>query len=101
MEACEHCERHFKQKPRSEKEIKQLVNRINRIVGQLGGIKRMIEENRYCGEVLIQVSAVENAVRSFGYLVLEEHMDTCVTEMIRAGDPDIVKETVELVKKLN
>ena len=91
----------YKHTPRSEEAKKKLLNRLNRVIGQLGGIKRMIEENRYCGEVLIQVSAVENAVRSFGYLVLEEHMDTCVTEMIRAGDPDIVKETVELVKKLN
>ena len=61
----------------------------------------MIEENRYCGEVLVQVSAVESAVRSFGYLVLEDHMRTCVSEKIRAGDENIVKETVELIKKLN
>ena len=65
------------------------------------GIKKMIEENRYCGEVLVQVSAVESAVRSFGYLVLEDHMRTCVSEKIRAGDENIVRETVELIKKLN
>ena len=81
--------------------MRSLVNRLNRIMGQLGGIKKMIEENRYCGEVLVQVSAVESAVRSFGYLVLEDHMRTCVSEKIRAGDENIVKETVELIKKLN
>ena len=61
----------------------------------------MIEENRYCGEVLVQVSAVESAVRAFGYLVLEDHMNTCVREKIMAGDEAIVKETVELIKKLS
>lgn len=101
MERCEHCETHFKGTPRSEEQIKNLVTRLNRIAGQLGGIKKMIEENRYCGEVLVQVSAVESAVRAFGYLVLEDHMNTCVSEKIRAGDETIVGETVELIKKLS
>ncbi len=101
METCEKCENHYKETPRYDEEVRSLVNRLNRIMGQLGGIKKMIEENRYCGEVLVQVSAVESAVRSFGYLVLEDHMRTCVSEKIRAGDENIVKETVELIKKLN
>ncbi len=101
METCEKCENHYKETPRGDEEVRSLVNRLNRIMGQLGGIKKMIEENRYCGEVLVQVSAVESAVRSFGYLVLEDHMRTCVSEKIRAGDENIVKETVELIKKLN
>ncbi len=101
METCEKCENHNNETPRGEEEVRSLVNRLNRIMGQLGGIKKMIEENRYCGEVLVQVSAVESAVRSFGYLVLEDHMRTCVSEKIRAGDENIVKETVELIKKLN
>ena len=70
-------------------------------MGQLNGIKKMVEENRYCGEVLVQVSAVESAVRAFGYQILEEHLATCVSEKIRAGDESIVSETVELIKKLN
>ena len=101
MDHCKGCEMRYKGTPRSEGQIKQLVSRLNRISGQLSGIKKMVEENRYCGEVLVQVSAVESAVRAFGYLVLEDHLATCVSERIRAGDADVVKETVELVKKLN
>lgn len=101
MKGCKGCREHFKDVPRSEQQVKNLVNRLNRISGQIAGIKRMVEENRYCGEVLVQVSAVESAVRAFGYLVLEDHMNTCVSEKIRAGDENIVRETVELIKKLN
>jgi DNA-binding FrmR family transcriptional regulator len=64
------------------------------------GIKAMLEENRYCGDILIQISAAESALRSIGYLVLEEHLATCVTDKIKSGDKEIIKETVELVKKL-
>ena len=101
MERCEGCKERFKERPRSEQEIKSLVSRLNRIVGQLNGIRKMVEENRYCGEVLVQVSAVESAVRAFGYQILEEHLATCVSDKIRAGDESIVSETVELIKKLN
>ena len=101
MEHCEGCAAHYKHTPLDEGEIGGLVNRLNRIVGQLNGIKKMVEENRYCGEVLVQVSAVESAVRAFGYQILEEHLATCVSEKIRAGDESIVSETVELIKKLN
>lgn len=101
MKGCEGCRERFKDVPRSEQQVKNLINRLNRISGQIAGIKKMVEENRYCGEVLVQVSAVESAVRAFGYLVLEDHMNTCVSEKIRAGDENIVRETVELIKKLN
>ena len=101
MERCEGCKERFKACPRSEQEIKSLVSRLNRIAGQIGGIKKMIEDNRYCGEVLVQVSAAESAMRAFGYLILEEHLATCVSDKIRAGDESIVSETVELIKKLN
>lgn len=101
MQQCERCAAKYKQTPRDEKETKSLVNRLNRIMGQIGGIKKMIEENRYCGEVLVQVSAAESALRAFGYLILEDHMQTCVSEKIKEGDGEIVKETVELIKKLN
>lgn len=101
MQQCERCAAKYKQTPRDEMQTKSLVNRLNRIMGQIGGIKKMIEENRYCGEVLVQVSAAESALRAFGYLILEDHMQTCVSEKIKEGDGEIVKETVELIKKLN
>ena len=89
-----------KHTPRSQGQQKQLQNRLSRMIGQLNGISRMLEENRYCGDILIQISAAESALRSLSYLILEEHLGTCVTEKIMSGDKDIIKETVELVKKL-
>ena len=86
--------------PRSEEELRKLKNRLNRMVGQLNGIGRMLDENRYCGDILIQISAVERALQSFGYTVLLSHMESCVTEEVRGGNPDIMAETMELMKKL-
>lgn len=86
--------------PREEKELRQLKNRLNRMIGQLNGIGRMLDENRYCGEVLTQIAAVESALQSFGYLILQEHMESCVAEEIKKGDTAVIGETVELIKKL-
>ena len=69
-------------------------------MGQLNGISRMLEENRYCGDILIQISAVERALQGFGYIVLQSHLESCVTEEVRKGNPEIMAETMELVKKL-
>lgn len=96
IEAC--CQ--HKATPRSEETLRQLQNRLNRMIGQLGGIGKMLEENRYCKDILTQIAAVESALQSFGYLVLKEHMETCVVEQIQAGDLQVVEEAVELIKKL-
>ena len=96
---CEACAR-TKHTPRSEQERKQLDNRLNRIVGQLNGIRRMLDENRYCGDVLTQIAAVESALQSVGYIILKEHMETCVAEGVRAGDDKILSEAFELMRKL-
>lgn len=92
---CQH-----KNTPRDVQEQKQLQNRINRIIGQLNGIKNMIDDNRYCGDILIQIGAVESALQSLGYVILEEHMQTCVVEEIGKGNTQIMAEAVELMKKL-
>ena len=73
---------------------------MSRMIGQLGGISRMLEENRYCGDILTQVAAVESALQSFGYIVLQEHMETCVAQEVREGNDRILVEAVELMKKL-
>lgn len=70
------------------------------MTGQLGGISAMIDDNRYCGDILIQLSAVMSALRSLGYIVLQDHMKTCVADKIRENDESIIDETVELIKKL-
>ena len=100
--ACEASETevHQRHKPRDPEELRLLKNRLNRMVGQLNGIGRMLDENRYCGDILIQISAVEKALQSFGYSVLQSHMESCVTDEIRKGNPEIIGETLELMKKL-
>ena len=94
------CCPHHKATPRSEKEFRQLQNRLKRMIGQLNGISKMLDDNRYCGDILIQVAAVESALQSFGYLVLQDHLETCVVEEIQKGNTQIVDEAVELIKKL-
>lgn len=91
---------HHKNTPRDPKELRQLQNRLKRMMGQLGGISKMLEDNRYCGDILIQVAAVESALQSFGYLVLQDHLETCVVEEIRKGNTQVVDEALELIKKL-
>lgn len=98
-DSCPCCCRH-KSTPRSDESQRQLQSRLNRIIGQLGGIKKMLEENRYCGDILIQTAAAESALKSFAYIILQDHMETCVVEEIRQGNTSVIDETVELVKKL-
>lgn len=94
------CACHRRETPRQDEELKQLKNRLNRIVGQLNGIGKMLDENRYCGDILNQVAAVESALQAFGYVILQGHMETCVVEEIHRGNTEVVEEVVELVKKL-
>ena len=95
---CELCR--YNETPRSDDTMRQLENRLNRMIGQLGGIKKMLEDNRYCGDILTQVAAVESALQNFGYLVLREHLETCVADEIKSGNTEIIGEAVELIKKL-
>ena len=60
----------------------------------------MIDDNRYCGDILIQIAAVEKALENLGYEILRDHMNTCVVEEVKKGNTDIVAEAVELMKKL-
>ena len=93
------CER-SKRETRSEEEITKISNRMNRLIGQLQGVKKMIEENRYCLDVLIQLSAVQSALKEVSYMILKEHLDTCVTQDILEGKLDSIDETMEIIKKI-
>lgn len=86
--------------PRSAEELRNLQNRLSRMVGQLNGIGKMLEENRYCGDILTQIAAVESALQSFGYQVLQSHMESCVIEEVQNGNNEIMAQTMELIKKL-
>lgn len=89
-----------KHKPRSKEEKRKLVNRLVRIEGQLAGIEKMIQDDRYCGDILIQVSACESALQSFGYTLLSSHMESCVKDDILSGKDEVIGETMELIKRL-
>lgn len=87
-------------KERSEKEYRDLINRLSRVEGQIRGIKRMVEENAYCTDILIQVSAANAALNSFNKALLAEHIRTCVAEDIRNGREDTTDELVSVLMKL-
>ena len=89
-----------KTKERTEKEYKDLINRLNRIEGQVRGIKKMVENGTYCTDILIQVSAVNAALNSFNKVLLGNHIRTCVAEDIRQGKEETIGELVTTLQKL-
>ena len=89
-----------KTKERSENEKKSMINRLNRIEGQVRGIKKMVESDAYCPDILIQVSAVNAALNSFNKVLLAEHIRTCVTDDIREGKEGTIDELVLVLQKL-
>lgn len=99
-EKCPHCQKTQKSKSRSEAEYKKLINRLNRISGQVNGIKKMVENNAYCTDILVQVAAVNAALNSFNKELLGEHIRTCVADNIRAGNDEVVDELVRTLQKL-
>lgn len=97
MEKRECC---HKKKERPEQEYKDLIHRLNRIEGQIRGIKGMVERDAYCPEILIQVSAVNAALNSFNKVLLANHIRTCVAEDIREGKDETIDELVKVLQKL-
>ena len=86
---------------RNEEEKKIITNRINRIEGQLTGIKKMIQNDSYCNDVLVQLSAIENSVKSLSNLMLEKHLYTCIARDLENGKIDTIDEIVSLFKRFN
>ena len=87
-------------KERPEEEYKDLIHRLNRIEGQVRGIKRMVEGDAYCPDILIQVSAVNAALNSFNKVLLANHIRTCVADGIREGNDEKIDELVLTLQKL-
>lgn len=87
-------------KERSPEEHRKLVNRLSRIEGQIRGIKRMVEEDAYCIDILVQVAAANAALNSFNKELLSEHIKTCVTNDIKNGKEETVDELVATIQKL-
>ncbi|MBR6038987.1 MAG: metal-sensing transcriptional repressor [Clostridia bacterium] len=98
-ETCQACA-HDRKKMRDDKEKRDLMNRLKRIEGQVRGLERMLEEDAYCPDILVQASAVNSALNSFSTTLLGNHLRTCVSEDIRAGREDTMDELMETLKKM-
>ena len=89
-----------KTKERSEKELRDLLNRLSRIEGQIRGIRGMVERDAYCTDILTQVAAASAALNGFTKVLLANHIKTCVAQDIRDGRDDTIDELVDTLKKL-
>lgn len=87
-------------KERSDKEYKDLINRLNRIEGQVRGVKNMVEQDAYCPDILVQVSAIQAALNSFNKVLLANHIRSCVVEDLQEGKDGTIEELVHTVQKL-
>ena len=97
-EKCCHCSQ--RKKERSPEEYKKLIHRLNRIEGQIRGIKGMVENNAYCPDILIQSAAVNAAINAFNKELLANHIRTCVADDIRNGKDEAIVELVVTLQKL-
>ena len=94
----DHC--NHKTKHRPDTDYKALINRLNRIEGQIRGIKKMVESDTYCTDILTQVSAVTAALNAFNRELLASHIRTCVAKDIRDGKDETIEELVFTLQKL-
>ena len=89
-----------RKKKRSEAEYKALMNRLKRIEGQVRGVEKMLEQDAYCPDILVQVAAINSALNSFNKVLLAEHLRTCVVEDIRAGKDETIDELAATLQKV-
>ncbi len=89
-----------KHKHRETNEYADLINRLSRIEGQVRGVKKMVEEERYCVDILNQVSAIQSALNSFNKVLLTSHIKSCVVQDIKAGEDSAVDELCATLQKL-
>ena len=87
-------------KHRDENELRSLTNRLSRIEGQVRGVKKMLEDDAYCTDVLTQITAIQAALNAFNKELLANHIKSCVVEDIRAGNIDVVDDLVCTLQKL-
>ena len=90
-----------KKTKRGTDEKKLITNRLNRISGQISGIKKMIENDAYCNDVLIQLKAAQSSIQSLSNHILENHLYNCVTRDLEKGELDTINELISLFKRFN
>ena len=86
--------------PISDADRGDITSRLSRIEGQIQGLKRMVEEDRYCGDILDQIHSVQQALKSVGRAITRNHLETCVTEAIRSGDESAAQESYDEIMGL-
>lgn len=89
-----------KTKHRNTEEYKTLITRLNKIEGQVRGVKNMLEQERYCVDILTQVSAIQSALNSFNKLLLSQHIKTCVVKDIEEGKTEVIDELLCTLQKI-
>ena len=98
MEKCEKC---TKSKHRTEEEKKYLQTRLKTIEGQVRGVSKMIEEDKYCNDILIQLLAINKSIKSLSNDILRSHLSSCVVRDIKEDNLEVVDEIMELIGRLN
>lgn len=93
------CCSRYKSTERGAEFQEALQKRLNRAIGQLNGVKNMIDDNRYCGDVLVQLAAAESAIHTVSEMLLQDHLETCVVERVRQGDNEVIDEAMQLIKR--
>lgn len=89
-------------KPRTQDEKQKVINRLKRIEGQVRGIQKMVEEDRYCVDILVQISAIQSALKNVGFSVTERHLNHCVSDAIRNGDGrETIEELMNVMKQFS
>lgn len=88
-----------KTKKRTTEEKKVITTRLNKLIGQMNGIKNMVEEDRYCDDILIQLSAIDKSIKSLANLILDNHMHTCLIDNIKEDNYEVIDEIVDLFKR--
>ena len=89
-----------KTKQRSEEEYKSLIHRLNRIEGQVRGVRKMVESDAYCTDILTQVSAISAALNAFNRELLANHIRTCVADDLKSGKGETTEELILTLQKL-
>lgn len=98
MKKCEHCNRN---KHRTEEEKKYLRTRLNTIEGQIRGVSKMVDEDKYCNDILTQLLAINKSIKSLSTDILKGHLSTCVVEDIKNDKLEVINEVMELIGRLD
>jgi len=99
---CEDNNMNAKMVPRTEQEIESIIKRLKRIEGQVRGVQKMVEDNRYCIDILVQISAIHAALKKVGFNLLERHAKHCVSKAIREGHgEESLRELMDVIKQFS